>query len=62
MRPRARTTTYGNGTAMFDACGIGPLSGARGRITSNFVVTADGALTDEQVVVLFIHRQEGELP
>ncbi|HEV2060612.1 MAG TPA: hypothetical protein VGR11_14750 [Solirubrobacteraceae bacterium] len=51
-----------HGTAMFDACGIGALSGARGRITSNFLVTADGALTDEQVVVLFIYRQEGELP
>ena len=62
MRPRARTTTYGTARPCVDACGVGPLSGARGRITSNFVVTADGALTDEQVVVLFIHRQEGELP
>lgn len=50
-----------HGTAMFDAWGIGPLGGARGRITSNFVVNADGALTDEQVVVLFIDTQRGEL-
>ena len=50
-----------HGTAMFDVWGIGPLRGARGRITSNFVVAGDGALTDEQVVVLFINTQEGEL-
>jgi hypothetical protein len=46
-----------HGTAMLEAWGIGPLSGARGRITSNFVVTGDGALTDDQVVVLFIEEQ-----
>ena len=49
-----------HGTAMFDAWGIGRLWGARGRITSNFVVAGDGALTDEQVVVLFINTHEGE--
>lgn len=49
-----------HGTAVLEAWGIGPLCGARGRITSNFVVAGDGALTDELVVVLFINTQ-GEL-
>jgi hypothetical protein len=46
-----------HGTAVLDAWGIGPLSGARGRITSNFIVAGNGALSDEQVVVLFIDEQ-----
>lgn len=46
-----------HGTAMLEAWGIGPLRGARGRITSNFVVAGDGALTDDQIVVLFIDEQ-----
>lgn len=46
-----------HGTAMLEAWGIGPLRGARGRITSNFVVAGDGTLTDDQVVVLFIDEQ-----
>ena len=50
-----------HGTAMFDVSGIGRLRGARGPITSNFVVAGDGTLTDEQAVVLFINAQEGEL-
>ncbi len=29
-----------------------------GRITSNFVVSSDGEVTDEQVVVLFIEGEE----
>lgn len=48
-----------HGTAVLDAWGLGPLSGARGRITSNFVVADDGSVRDEQVVVLFIQQQEG---
>jgi hypothetical protein len=43
-----------HGTAVLTVEGIGELSGARGRITSNFLVTEDGSLTDEQVVVLFL--------
>jgi hypothetical protein len=49
-----------HGTAVLEAWGIGPLDGARGRITSNFVVAGDGALTDDQVVVLFIDEGQGE--
>jgi hypothetical protein len=49
-----------HGTAVLAVSGIGRLRGARGRITSNFVVGADGDVTDEQVVVLFIDR-EGEV-
>jgi hypothetical protein len=43
-----------HGTAVLAVAGEGVLGGARGRITSNFVVGEDGALTDDQVVVLFI--------
>jgi hypothetical protein len=49
-----------HGTAVLEVCGVGPLRGAHGRITSNFVVGADGEVTDEQVVVLFIDKQGGE--
>lgn len=49
-----------HGTAVLEAWGVGPLSGVRGRITSNFVVAGDGALTDDQVVVLFIEEGQGE--
>jgi hypothetical protein len=38
--------------------GRGRYAGARGRITSNFVVSPDGEITDEQVLVLFIEREE----
>lgn len=38
--------------------GLGRYAGARGRITSNFVASPDGEVTDEQVVVLFIEREE----
>ena len=40
------------------AAGLGRYAGARGRITSNFVLAPDGAITDEQVVVLFIEGEE----
>lgn len=43
-----------HGTAVLAVEGLGALSGTRGRITSNFLVADDGAVTDEQVVVLFI--------
>jgi hypothetical protein len=46
-----------HGTAVLLAEGIGPLAGARGRITSNFLVSMDGDVIDEQVIVLFV--QEG---
>jgi len=38
--------------------GMGRYAGASGRITSNFVLSPDGEVTDEQVVVLFIDREE----
>jgi hypothetical protein len=38
--------------------GDGRYAGARGRITSNFVLSASGEITDEQVAVLFIDREE----
>lgn len=47
-----------HGTAVLEAEGLGALEGAHGRITSNFVVSGDGEVTDEQVVVLFIEGEE----
>jgi hypothetical protein len=38
--------------------GAGRYAGASGRITSNFVLSPDGEVTDEQVVVVFIDREE----
>lgn len=51
-----------HGTAMLDVAGIGRLGRAHGRITSNFTVDADGHVTDDQVVVLFIDRETGDTP
>lgn len=45
-----------HGTAVLTVEGVGSLAGARGRITSNFLVSNDGAVTDEQIVVLFIDQ------
>jgi hypothetical protein len=39
--------------------GFGRFAGARGRITSNFVLSPDGAVADEQVVVIFIDGKGG---
>jgi hypothetical protein len=48
-----------HGTSVLDVDGgDGRYAGARGRITSNFVLAPDGAITDEQVVVLFIEGEE----
>ncbi|HET9461903.1 MAG TPA: hypothetical protein VFO56_08210 [Gaiellaceae bacterium] len=38
--------------------GAGRYAGASGRITSNFVLSPDGEITDEQVAVLFIEGKE----
>ena len=38
--------------------GTGRYAGASGRITSNFVLSQSGEVTDEQVVVLFIDKEE----
>jgi len=38
--------------------GEGRYAGASGRITSNFVLSPDGEVTDEQVVVLFMDKEE----
>ena len=40
--------------------GEGRYTGARGRITSNFVLSASGEITDEQVAVLFIDNDKEE--
>jgi hypothetical protein len=47
-----------HGTAVLEAEGLGALEGAHGRITSNFVVSSDGEVVDDQVVVLFIEGEE----
>jgi len=47
-----------HGTAVLEVEGVGRFAGARGRITSNFVVSDDGEVTDEQVVVLFMTGEE----
>lgn len=38
--------------------GQGRYAGAKGRITSNFVLWPDGGIRDEQVAVIFIDREE----
>jgi hypothetical protein len=48
-----------HGTSVLEVDGgVGRYAGARGRITSNFVLSPDGEITDEQVVVLFIAGEE----
>jgi hypothetical protein len=47
-----------HGRSELEARGVGRLAHARGRITSSFVVSPDGRVRDEQVVVLFIDREE----
>ena len=47
-----------HGTAVLEVEGVGGLAGARGRITSNFVVSNGGDITDDQVVVLFVAGEE----
>lgn len=47
------------GVAILDVDGgEGRYAGAKGRITSNFVLSPDGALEDEQVAVIVINRKE----
>ncbi len=47
------------GVAILDVeSGLGRYAGARGRITSNFVLSPDGALEDERVAVIVIDREE----
>lgn len=47
------------GAAILDVHGgLGRYAGAKGRITSNFVLSPDGGLEDEQVAVIFIDRRE----
>jgi hypothetical protein len=43
-----------HGAAVLEVCGgTGRFAGACGRITSNFVVAADGEITDHQLGVVF---------
>ncbi len=34
------------------------IDGGRGRMTSNFLVAADGSVTDDEVAVIFVNEQE----
>ena len=48
-----------HGTSVLEVDGgDGRYAGARGRITSNFVLSPNGEITDEQVAVLFIGGEE----
>ena len=50
---------YRHGTAMREISGGGgELAGARGRVTSNFLVSADGDVTDDEVAVIFVTQEE----
>jgi hypothetical protein len=52
-----------HGTAVLEVCGgTGRFDGARGRITSNFVVSDDGEITDHQLGVVFVAMQPKEEP
>jgi hypothetical protein len=47
------------GAAILDVeGGLGRYGGAKGRITSNFVLSPDGELRDEQVAVVYIDEKE----
>ena len=47
------------GAAVLDVeGGQGRYAGAKGRITSNFVLSPDGELKDERVAVIFIDKKE----
>ncbi|MGH2714662.1 MAG: hypothetical protein ACRDM7_12400 [Thermoleophilaceae bacterium] len=52
-----------HGTAVLEVCsGTGRFDGAHGRITSNFVVSDDGEITDHQLGVVFVAMQSKEEP
>lgn len=52
-----------HGTAVLEICGgTGRFDGAHGRITSNFVVSDDGEITDHQLGVVFVAAQPKEQP
>jgi hypothetical protein len=56
---RAATGGFRLGAAVLDVeGGQGRYAGAKGRITSNFVLSADGGVKDEQVAVIFIDQKE----
>jgi hypothetical protein len=51
------------GTTVLEICGgSGRFDAARGRITSNFVVSADGEITDHQLGVVFVAERSREEP
>jgi hypothetical protein len=52
-----------HGTAVLEICGgTGRFDGAHGRITSNFVVSDDGEITDHQLGVVFVVERPREEP
>jgi hypothetical protein len=56
--PNAEAARGARGTAVLEAEGVGALEVRPGRITSNFVVSSDGEVLDEQVVVLVIAKEK----
>jgi hypothetical protein len=52
-----------HGTAVLEICGgTGRFDGAHGRITSNFVVSDNGEITDHQLGVVFVAARPKEEP
>lgn len=52
-----------HGTTVLEICGgSGEFAGASGRITSNFVVTEEGEITDHHLGVVFVAVQAREQP
>jgi hypothetical protein len=52
-----------HGTTVLEVCGgSGRFDGASGRITSNFVVSDDGEITDHQLGVVFVAERPREEP
>ena len=48
-----------HGTAVFEVVGgMGQFSGATGQVTSNFVLSDTGELTDNQLGLLFLRRED----
>lgn len=49
---------FRHGTAVREISGgAGRLAGARGRVTSNFLVSVDGDVTDDEVAVIFVNEE-----
>jgi hypothetical protein len=58
LKPSADGLVRHGTTVLAIAGGLGRFARASGRITSNFVLSPSGEVTDEQVIVVFIDRKE----